>query len=38
MIRKREICEEMIKTLKKCLDYINEVRDFSLNSNDLMSD
>jgi nucleoside diphosphate kinase len=27
-VRKREVCKEMIGTLKKSLDFLNEVRDF----------
>ena len=27
-IRKREACEEMVKSLRKSLEYLNEVRDF----------
>ena len=27
-VRKREACEEMVKTLRKSLEYLNEVRDF----------
>lgn len=27
-IRKREACEEMVQTLRKSLEYLNEVRDF----------
>ncbi len=29
IVRKRENCEEMIKTLRKCLEYVNEARDFT---------
>jgi Dynamin GTPase effector domain len=27
-VRKREACKEMVATLKKSLEYLNEVRDF----------
>ena len=27
-VRKREACEEMVKSLRKSLEYLNEVRDF----------
>lgn len=30
VVEKRTRCEEMIKTLRKCLEYLNEVRDFSI--------
>jgi hypothetical protein len=27
-VRKRETCEEMVKTLRKSLEHLNQVRDF----------
>jgi len=29
VVEKRERCEEMVKTLRKCIVYLNEVRDFN---------
>mmetsp|Transcript_43280 Transcript_43280/g.41665 ORF Transcript_43280/g.41665 Transcript_43280/m.41665 type:complete len:100 (+) Transcript_43280:457-756(+) len=29
LIERRKRCEEMIGTLKKCIEYLNEVRDFT---------
>ncbi len=26
--KKREVCEEMVKNLSKCMEFLNEVRDF----------
>jgi replication fork clamp-binding protein CrfC len=35
VVEKRRRCEEMIKTLRKCLEYLSEVRDFSIKDDEM---
>mmetsp|Transcript_25449 Transcript_25449/g.19199 ORF Transcript_25449/g.19199 Transcript_25449/m.19199 type:complete len:102 (-) Transcript_25449:44-349(-) len=36
IIERRQRCQEMIQTLKKCIDYLNEVRDFAFKDQDAL--